>query len=96
MQRFLRLKIDIATLTLLAPGALLAQKVGVPITSVEYKANNKAQLMDCANAMTQSDINQCAAADYKKADRQLNKTYKEVFGNAEAAQQTALKAAQNA
>lgn len=46
--------------------------------------------------MTQTDMNQCAGEEYKKADAQLNKVYEKVLARAEAAQKTQLKAAQNA
>lgn len=47
-------------------------------------------------AATQSDMNQAANADYKKADARLNKVYREVLNKLEASQKTDLKAAQNA
>lgn len=57
---------------------------------------NPAYALNCSNAMNQSDMNQCAGAEYKKADAQLNNVYKKVMARAEAAQKTQLKAAQNA
>ncbi|MGH8844147.1 MAG: lysozyme inhibitor LprI family protein [Advenella sp.] len=47
-------------------------------------------------AATQSDMNQAANTDYKKADTHLNKVYREVFDKLEASQKADLKAAQNA
>ena len=35
-----------------------------------------AQEVDCANAMAQMDLNQCAYQDWEAADAQLNATYK--------------------
>jgi uncharacterized protein YecT (DUF1311 family) len=35
-----------------------------------------AQEVDCANAMAQSELNQCAYADWEAADAQLNLAYK--------------------
>jgi uncharacterized protein YecT (DUF1311 family) len=55
-----------------------------------------AYAVDCNNAVNQADMNQCAGADYLKADAQLNKTYKEVVGKASTAQKLQLKEAQNA
>lgn len=50
----------------------------------------------CDSATTQTDINQCYAAEYKKQDDLLNQTYKQVMTRAEDKQKTQLKAAQNA
>lgn len=36
-----------------------------------------AQTPDCANAMTQADMNICAGKDYAKADAELNRVYKQ-------------------
>jgi uncharacterized protein YecT (DUF1311 family) len=55
-----------------------------------------AYAVDCNNAMTQADMNECAGGDYAKADAQLNKVYKQVLGKADATQKPQLKAAQNA
>lgn len=32
--------------------------------------------VDCANAMTQADMNQCSYQDFEKADKELNAVYK--------------------
>jgi uncharacterized protein YecT (DUF1311 family) len=37
-----------------------------------------AQEIDCSTAMAQSDLNQCAYADWEEADARLNATYKQV------------------
>lgn len=34
---------------------------------------------DCANAMTQADLNQCAYLDFEKADKELNAVYKQAM-----------------
>ena len=39
-----------------------------------------AQEIDCANAMTQMDMNQCAYDDWTAADEELNLAYGEVMG----------------
>lgn len=49
-----------------------------------------------SHAQTQSDMNQQASADYKKADAQLSKVYREVFKKLDKSQKADLKAAQNA
>lgn len=38
-----------------------------------------AQDIDCANAMTQFDMNQCAALEYQAADEDLNWTYQMIM-----------------
>lgn len=35
--------------------------------------------IDCANAMTQADMNQCAYLDFEKADKELNRVYKQAL-----------------
>ncbi|AIR61590.1 hypothetical protein LH23_13285 [Cedecea neteri] len=50
----------------------------------------------CDSAATQADMNQCYAAEYKKQDERLNKTYKEVMSRATDKQKEMLKKAQNA
>ncbi|WP_456310152.1 lysozyme inhibitor LprI family protein [Serratia proteamaculans] len=44
---------------------------------------------DCDNAETQLEMNQCANADYKKADKELNSTYQQVLKST-SGEQTAL------
>ena len=35
--------------------------------------------IDCANAITQSDLNQCSYEEYKTADKELNAVYKQAL-----------------
>lgn len=49
---------------------------------------------NCQNAMTQMDMNECAAIDFKNADLQLNKLYKELFSKLESGKQQSLKLVQ--
>lgn len=39
----------------------------------------QAQEIDCATAMVQADLNQCAAAEWEVADQLLNQRYKEAM-----------------
>lgn len=55
---------------------------------------SQALAVDCKNAVTQLDMNQCANSDYKKADAELNRTYKEVLAKTSVAQRALLKSAQ--
>jgi uncharacterized protein YecT (DUF1311 family) len=38
--------------------------------------------LDCANAMSQADMNQCSYMDFEKADKELNAVYKDAQKNA--------------
>ena len=38
--------------------------------------------LDCANAQTQADMNQCAYLDLEKADKELNAVYKQALKSA--------------
>lgn len=55
---------------------------------------DQALALDCQNALTQLDINQCANLDYKKADTELNRIYKQVLAKTPVAQRVLLKSAQ--
>lgn len=55
-----------------------------------------AAVSNVSHAQTQSDMNQSANADYKKADAELNKAYRDVLNKLDASGKTDLKAAQNA
>ncbi|QHB32352.1 lysozyme inhibitor LprI family protein [Yersinia canariae] len=54
----------------------------------------QALAVDCQKAATQLDMNQCTNSDYKKADAELNRTYKEVLAKTPVAQRPLLKSAQ--
>ncbi len=49
---------------------------------------------DCGNAQTQSEINQCASADYKKADKELNNAYQKALKLTSGEQKNLLQSAQ--
>ncbi|MHA3539631.1 lysozyme inhibitor LprI family protein [Yersinia enterocolitica] len=55
---------------------------------------SQALAVDCKNAATQQDMNQCANSDYKKADAELNRTYKDLLAKTTVAQRPLLKSAQ--
>jgi uncharacterized protein YecT (DUF1311 family) len=40
----------------------------------------QAQTLDCANAMAQQELNQCAYADWEAEDAKLNAAYKQAMG----------------
>ena len=66
--------------TLLAVAALLA--------------SGAALADDCSNANTQTEMNQCAAAQYQAADKKLNETWEQALKRASGNQQELLKKAQ--
>lgn len=45
--------------------------------------------VDCANAMSQADMNQCSYMDFEKADKELNAVYKDALKKAAEADQQA-------
>ncbi len=47
-----------------------------------------AQTLDCANAITQSDLNICAEQDWQDADADLNSTYQQVMAEMQAMDET--------
>lgn len=49
---------------------------------------------NCQNPANQIDTDECAVLEYKKADAQLNKLYKELMGNLEAEDKQQLKQVQ--
>jgi Uncharacterized protein conserved in bacteria len=64
------------------------------ITSVFLFATIQAYATDCSNAQTQSEMNQCASADYKKSDNELNMTYQQVLKLTSGEQRNLLQSAQ--
>lgn len=44
-----------------------------------FAASTPALALDCNNAMTQNDMNICAAQSYEKADKALNIAYKKLM-----------------
>ena len=51
---------------------------------------------DCSNANTQTEMNQCAAAQYQAADKKLNETWQQALKRASGQQLELLKKAQQA
>ena len=58
--------------TIVFPIAILAAMV-LPVLAQEQPE------VDCANAMTQSDLNICASRDYQAADEALNAVYRKAL-----------------
>ncbi|MBS0057056.1 lysozyme inhibitor LprI family protein [Yersinia sp. Marseille-Q3913] len=64
------------------------------LTTLLLLPTSQVLALDCNNAMTQLDMNQCANSEYKKADTELNRTYKQVLAKTSVAQRALLKSAQ--
>lgn len=52
--------------------------------------------LDCKRAVTQGDMNACAAQSFNKADAALNAAYKQLMAKLDKADQASLKKAQRA
>ncbi|WP_058913158.1 lysozyme inhibitor LprI family protein [Entomohabitans teleogrylli] len=50
---------------------------------------------ECDNAASQTELTTCAAAEYQKADQELNSTYQNALSRASESQRALLKKAQN-
>lgn len=59
-------------------------------------ASGAAWADDCSNANTQTEMNQCAAAQYQVADKKLNETWEQALKRASGKQLELLKKAQQA
>ena len=65
-------------------------------TVMALLASGAALADECSNANTQTEMNQCAAAQYQAADKKLNDTWQHALQRAVGKQQTLLKQAQQA
>lgn len=59
-------------------------------------ASGAALAEDCSNANNQTEMNQCAAAQYQAAEKKLNETWEQALKRASGKQQELLKKAQQA
>ncbi|MGR6925488.1 lysozyme inhibitor LprI family protein [Klebsiella aerogenes] len=66
------------------------------IAAAALLASGAAWADDCSNANTQTDMNQCAAAQYQAADKKLNETWQQALKRASGQQLELLKKAQQA
>ncbi|MFY0129208.1 lysozyme inhibitor LprI family protein [Klebsiella aerogenes] len=64
------------------------------IAAAALLASGAAWADDCSNANTQTEMNQCAAAQYQAADKKLNETWQQALKRASGQQQELLKKAQ--
>ncbi|ENZ7342663.1 lysozyme inhibitor LprI family protein [Klebsiella aerogenes] len=66
------------------------------IAAAALLASGSAWADDCSNANTQTEMNQCAAAQYQAADKKLNETWQQALKRASGQQLELLKKAQQA
>ena len=66
------------------------------IAAAALLASGAAWADDCGNANTQTEMNQCAAAQYQAADKKLNETWQQALKRASGQQLELLKKAQQA
>lgn len=66
------------------------------IAAAALLASGAAWADDCSNANTQTEMNQCAAAQYQAADKKLNETWQQALKRASGQQLEMLKKAQQA
>ena len=66
------------------------------IAAAALLASGAAWADDCSNANTQTEMNQCAAAQYQAADKKLNETWQQALKRASGQQLELLKNAQQA
>lgn len=66
------------------------------IAAAALLASGAAWADDCSNANTQTEMNQCAAAQYQAADKKLKETWQQALKRASGQQQELLKKAQQA
>lgn len=74
--------------------------ISLPVTNVAWgkpddsSIAQKAQKLDCSKAITQKDLNECAARDAKVADRRLNQVYQRLIAKQSGSQKAKLVEAQ--
>ncbi|HBR6963983.1 lysozyme inhibitor LprI family protein [Klebsiella aerogenes] len=66
------------------------------IAAAALLASGAAWADDCSNANTQTEMNQCAAAQYQAADKKLNETWQQALKRTSGQQLELLKKAQQA
>ena len=61
---------------------ILALATAIALTSSGIVFAQEEPPLDCANAQTQADMNQCSYMDFEKADKELNAVYKDALKSA--------------
>ena len=68
---------------------LLAASLALSVSSFVFPG--AAWAVDCAKAITQADMNQCAAQELEREDKKINATYKDLRSKLDSEQQNELK-----
>lgn len=99
-------RIDVLVIALLFPGFLAVdlqgqwpwnergRRRGVAVLTANAKVNSQGKQEPCPNALTQREIDRCATEDFKKAEKELNGTYKRIVRNLSASNRKNLVEAQ--
>ncbi|BAY91505.1 hypothetical protein FDUTEX481_01603 [Tolypothrix sp. PCC 7601] len=91
MNRFLPYFFSIITLSSLSIGSL-----AMASTTPETSKIQLAQKLNCNNAQTQAEINQCAQISYQNADKKLNQVYQKLVPTLSSSSKRKLITAQQA
>nr|WP_026100438.1 lysozyme inhibitor LprI family protein [Fortiea contorta] len=83
-------------ITVLTLGSLSTATVTIASTPVEISNIYLTQKLNCNNAQTQSQINQCAQLAYQAADKKLNQSYQQLLPKLSASRKQKLITAQQA
>ena len=97
MNRFLRAVVCASAFALCCAAQAAAQPPAAAAAqppAKEGEARDGADEGPCHDAMTQFEMNQCAALEFRKADAELNKIYRQVAKDAGAEEKAKLRAAQ--
>lgn len=83
-------------ISLLTLCSLSTAAVTLASTSSDIPKIYLTQKLDCNNARTQSEINQCAKLSYQNADKKLNQSYQQILPKLTGSRKQKLIAAQQA
>ncbi|BAZ30335.1 hypothetical protein NIES4074_27910 [Cylindrospermum sp. NIES-4074] len=85
-----------ALITILTLSSLTTPAVTKANTTPNNSEIHLAQRLNCNNAQTQREINQCADLSYRNADKKLNQVYRQLLPKLPKSRQQKLIAAQQA
>ncbi|MBD2204097.1 lysozyme inhibitor LprI family protein [Calothrix sp. FACHB-1219] len=83
-------------LSMIALSSLSVTTVTMANTTPENPQLQLAQKLNCNNAQTQVEINQCAGLSYQNADKKLNQVYKQLLPTLSSSRKQKLITAQQA
>jgi len=86
----------LTSLSILAFSSLSIGTLTIAGTTPEIPKINLAQKLNCNNAQTQVEINQCAQLSYQNADKKLNQVYKQILSTLSGSRKPKLITAQQA